>query len=245
MIVLDLWRASTRLWYVVLLGLLATGITAQHVVDRPVVYYSTVDVFFLAPTSTINPNSLTTRSGDLTQTAGVVETLVNGTEQRRKLASPDASLIGRGVVDGYSVTLPDYGGQWAPHFRRPVLQVEVAGPTHEDVRATQRELLQRIEDVLAGVQAANGADPVNWITAEPSVQEPAIRAMGGDRTRALAMVTVVGAFVTLGAVAGLDARRHRRAQARGRRRASRQRRKARSLSRRRADTTRRVLTTAT
>lgn len=210
MIINDLLRALLRRWYVVAIGIVCTGLACLHVLTHDGVYWSRVDVILLAPASNAYPNSLTTRSGDLIQTAGIVETLLNGTRQPEKLASTEATIIGRGIVDGSSVTLPDYGGQWAPNFNRPVLDVQVVASSPEEVRVRQQRILMEIDDILEDLQVKASVDPVNHITAQVAVPTPTIHYAAGDRKRALAMSIVLGSAVTLVAVILIEGRRQPR-----------------------------------
>lgn len=208
MIINDLVRALLRRWYVVIIGIACTGLVCLHVVTHDGVYWSRVDVILLAPASNAYPNSLTTRSGDLIQTAGIVETILNGTRQPRKMASTEATIIGQGVVDGFSVTLPDYGGQWAPNFNRPVLDVQVVASSPQEVRARQERIVGEIHSILEDLQAQASVDPVNRITAEVAVPTPTIHHAAGDRQRALLMSIVLGSAVTLVSVILLEGRKH-------------------------------------
>ncbi|TRW43569.1 hypothetical protein [Georgenia yuyongxinii] len=210
MVVAELLRAARRCWYVVLAGMMVTALGCLYIVTHEGVYYSRVNVILLAPSSATFPNSLTTTSADLIQTAGIVEAIVNGTAQQRKLAEAGATMVGRGFLDGSAVTLPDNGGQWAPHFNRQFLDVQVVGPSESVVRARQAELVTQIETALEEIQEAAGVAPVNRISTELDVETPTVRYMNGQPRRALAMTSILGGGMTLAAVLLVESRRRRR-----------------------------------
>ncbi|RPF26078.1 hypothetical protein [Georgenia muralis] len=200
MVIADLWRSVRRGWYVVVAGVVCTTLAGFYVLEHDGVYYSRVDVILMAPSSALYPNSLATTSGDLIQTAGIVETVLNGTDQPRKLAETSATLVGRGELRGSLVVLPDTGGQWAPNFNRQVLDVQVVGPTEESVRAEQARVLGRIDEILEEIQDETGVAAVNRITTEVAVDPPTVHHLTGEPRRALVMTALLGGGLTLGAV---------------------------------------------
>ncbi|MBN9375183.1 MAG: hypothetical protein J0I40_07305, partial [Cellulomonas sp.] len=121
----DVLQALVRRWYVVLpVALLALG-ASYGVKEKPGVYWSRAEVTFLAPSSTTNPNALTTQSTDLVVTASLVAKHINGNLTWNKLSDPAATILGEGVYDGWAVRVPDYGGQWTRYYARQVLDVQV------------------------------------------------------------------------------------------------------------------------
>lgn len=189
---MTIWEALlalVRRWYIVLAALLVALVGSYGAVKAPGVYWSRAEVTFLAPASQVNPNTLKVRSSDLIITAGVVAKLVNGNITWNKMADPAATIVGEGVRDGWSVRLPDYGGQWSRVYSRQVLDVQVAGPTEEAVRARQTELLNQIDAELAGLQTGVAESDRITTTVVPAV--PAIYYFHGSKLRALAMTWVL------------------------------------------------------
>lgn len=194
MAIWDVLQALWRRWYV-LAGALVLGVVASYfAVTAQGVYWSRAEVTFLAPTSAINPNALRTTSSDLIIAAGAVAKRVNGNATWNQMADPAATIVGQGVLDGWSVQLPNHGGQWSRVYPRQVLDVQVSGPTAEVVRERQQTLLDRIDAELAGLQ--EGVAPTDLITTKVVPARPPVYYMHGDKARALLMVWVlVGAGV--------------------------------------------------
>src|SRR6476619_1113941 len=129
-------RASARVrriprWVALtLLGLIvvgAAGVLAKEV-HKPGVYWSDVHVRFVAPSSLTKENSLQVAGQSLIMAAGAVGQMVDDTNGPRP-ASPDATLAGLGIRSGWSVTLPNSGGQYQNYFADPYLDVQVVAPT--------------------------------------------------------------------------------------------------------------------
>lgn len=196
----DLLGALARRWYLVLVGALCTSLAAAYAVTHEGVYFSRVEVVFLAPSSELYPNSLMTTTSDVVITAGVVANLINGTRPDPKMATPSATIVGRGVVDGQSVRLIDTGGQWAPEFSRQVLDVQVVGASVEDVRSRILGLVDEIVAVLTRLQEEAGVVESDIITTEAIAATPPVSYMPGARKRAVGMILLLGAVVTLAAV---------------------------------------------
>ncbi|SDU50353.1 hypothetical protein [Jiangella alkaliphila] len=206
----ELILTMIRRWPVVLAGVLCTGALAFVLVSDDRVYWSRTEVVFLAPTSQLYPNSLNAASEDLIITAGVVAKLVTGPDAIVKYASPDANLVGIGVLDGWSVKLPDTGGQWAPNFASQVLSVEVVAPDRETLVARQQELIARISQELDTLQREAGVHPVNDITVTVNPETSAVYEIGGSSIRTLAMTAILGGGATLSAIVLLEYRARRR-----------------------------------
>lgn len=207
----DVLQALVRRWYVVLpVALLALG-ASYGVKEKPGVYWSRAEVTFLAPSSTTNPNALTTQSTDLVVTASLVAKHINGNLTWNKLSDPAATILGEGVYDGWAVRVPDYGGQWTRYYARQVLDVQVSGPTEADVRERQTELLARIDTELADMQ--QGVAQVDRITATVVPNPPNVFYFPGSRTRALAMIWVLAVAAAVTAAVELERRRIRASRA--------------------------------
>lgn len=208
---MTLWetlRSLVRHWYIFLAAIVVAAVAGQAVLGAGGVYWSRVEVTFLVPTSADNPNSLRPTSSDLIMTAGVVAKMVNGSTVRNKMADPAATLVGEGVVDGWSVRLPDYGGQWSILYPRQVLDVQVSGPTREAVRDRHFALLARIDEALSTLQEA--VPPGDRIMTLAVPEEPSIRHVSGQPLRSLAMVCLLSVAAALTASSLVESRRRRR-----------------------------------
>ena len=206
----DLIRAALRRWPVLLAGAVATlGLVYTTTLDDGV-YWSRTQVVFLAPASKAYPNALRTTSEDLIITAGVVAKAVAGPDKVTKYASPDATLVGEGTRDGWSIRLPDTGGQWAPNFAEQVLYVEVVAATAEEVEARQDEIVAQIADELDRLQRDAGVVPVNAITVTVAPESLVVHQVGGSTVRAAGMAGLLGASATFVLIAVLETRARRR-----------------------------------
>ncbi|MFJ3403635.1 hypothetical protein [Promicromonospora sp. NPDC090134] len=206
----DLIRAALRRWPVLLAGAVATlGLVYTTTLDDGV-YWSRTQVVFLAPASKAYPNALRTTSEDLIITAGVVAKAVAGPDKVTKYASPDATLVGEGTRDGWSIRLPDTGGQWAPNFAEQVLYVEVVAATAEEVEARQDEIVAQIADELDRLQRDAGVVPVNAITVTVAPESLVVHQVGGSTVRAAGMAGLLGASATFALIAVLETRARRR-----------------------------------
>jgi hypothetical protein len=207
----DLIRAALRRWPVLLAGAVATlGLVYTTTLDDGV-YWSRTQVVFLAPTSQAYPNALRTKSEDLIITAGVVAKAVSGSDKVTKYASPDATLVGEGMRDGWSIRLPDTGGQWAPSFFEQVLYVEVVAATAEEVAARQEEIVAQIAAELDRLQRDAGVAPGNDITVTVAPESTVVHRVGGSRLRAAGMTGLLGAGATFAVIAVVETRARRRA----------------------------------
>ena len=209
MTVWDTVSAIRRRWYVLVLGILCTGLALLSLRFQEPVYYSRGTAYFLAPASEIYPNRLQTTSLDLVVTAGVVAKKINGTALTTKTASWQVTLVGRGIYDGTMIKLPDNGGQWSNSFDTQALDVQVAAPTPQEVRARQAVIFKRITDELKTIQDAARVPTVDRINIEVPAT-PIILQMTGERRRAQVMITALGGALTLLIIGMIERRsRHR------------------------------------
>lgn len=198
----DVVQAFRRHWSVVVVAVAVALLVSHAAVTAPGAYWSRAEVTFLAPTSTINPNALRTTSSDLVVTAAVVARRVNGNVTWNKMADPAATIVGQGNLDGWSVHVPDHGGQWSRVYPRQVLDVQVSGPTAEAVRQRQAALLARIDAELADLQ--EGVVDAERITTKVVPATPPVHHVTGSRIRALAMTWVLCGAGALAAVLLLE-----------------------------------------
>lgn len=210
---MTLWDTVTALgrrWYLVLIGIVCTLASLYLVGNQNPVFYSRASVYFLAPASDLYPNVLRTTSLDLVAAAGVVAKRINGTESMTKVASSEVTLVGRGILDGTSIALPDNGGQWSVNFNVQALDVQVTAPTAEEVRARQEQTFQRIDDELRLMQDEQDVPDVDRITTVVNPTVPLMFAMSGERRRSQLMTIVIGGGLTLLAVGLVELRATRR-----------------------------------
>jgi hypothetical protein len=202
----DYLRAIVRRWPVVLAGGVVTISLCGLVYIQDEVYWTRTEVVFLAPSSRLYPNSLQTTSEDLIITAGVVARRISGPAKVTKFGDPIVNLVGTGVRDGWSIRLPDTGGQWASNFSSQTLVIEVVGPDLETVRSRQEDLIAQVANVLDELQREKGVDPVTDITSMVMPETAIIYPVSGNRARALGMTGALGIGATFAVIVLLEHR---------------------------------------
>jgi hypothetical protein len=115
------------------------------------------------------------------------------------------------------VRLPNAGGQWADNFNRPVLDVQVVGPTRDAVKADLDALLAEIDAELARLQDDAGVAPAFRVTTQHAPTSPVIQYVGAQATRAMAGVAIVGLALTTLVAVGWDRLALKRSRLRARR----------------------------
>ena len=207
MTVLDLLGVMARRWYIVVLGLLVVVAVGWSLERTPGVYWARADVLFLADESNAGGNPLQNQTDSVIHFASVVQQSIGRDSVQLKLSSPNATLAGSGIREGYVARLSDSGGQWASSFNRAVIEVEVVDSSPDEVRRVLDEVLVRISDDTENVQREAGVDPAAFITVDTAEDDVSIGYMGstrGSRIRGLATVALVGGTLTLVAAAVFD-----------------------------------------
>jgi hypothetical protein len=204
--VVDLSAADDRRWrrqrrarrwaaLVVVLGLLITLAIAYRVARKPGVYWAQIDVVFLPPASSYNPNTLVSTSDGVISLAGVVGKMVDAHPVAARVVSPTVMLAHQGIRHGWSVTLPNDGGQWADNFDKPLLDVQAVGSTPAEVTGTVNRLVSRINLTLSGLQAK--VPQADRVTTELNPSQVQVFYDPGRRLRALVASLAVGVAVTV------------------------------------------------
>lgn len=206
----ELIKVLWRYWYLVVIGAVCTVAVGLSASSQDGVYFTRTTIAFRAPTSELHPNSFRTQSEDVIDTAGVVAKRVTGPGKVTKFSTPDVTIVGLGVLDGWSLRLPDTGGQWATNFSTQALVLDVVGPSPEIVRARQQDLIGRVQSELLALQDAADVKPSNHITAVPAPDTTVIYYVTGSRPRVLAMTAILGICVTVAIVLAVDRRRRSR-----------------------------------
>ena len=188
-----------------LIGALLTGAFSYQVARKPGVYLAQVDVLFVPPRSAARPNSLLSGSGGLASVAGAVGKMVDPDATAAHVVSAAVTLADQGVRHGYSVSLPNDGGQWANNFDRALLNVQAVGASFSEVHRTAQRLVADINADLASIQAAAGVAAVNRIHTSMNPSTIQVYYLTGSRARALAATLVLGFALT--AAAAILARR--------------------------------------
>ena len=160
-------------------------------------------MIFLPPASSLFPNTLLNNSGGVITLAGVVGKMVDPDAVAARVVSPTVRLVNQGIRHGWSVTLPNDGGQWANNFDKALLDVQAVGSTAAEVSGTVNRLISQINLTLSGLQAQ--VPQVDRVTTQLSPSQVQVFYDPGRRLRALAASLAVGLAVT--AVTALYLRR--------------------------------------
>ena len=202
----DVLLAGRRRWRVVVTGMFITCLAALYLGRLPGVYWSQVNVVFQQPLTPQTPNSLQFQSESLIDLAGLVGRRAAGPGTGSGPVSDSVTLVGLGVTDGYSVSLPNSGGQWAYNFDKPVLDVQAVGPTAADVSSKLQRAVGQIQTELAAEQQRFGVSPANTVKTRLNPQDPAVHYDKGSRSRTLLATLLLGLGATGTAVIFLDRR---------------------------------------
>jgi hypothetical protein len=192
-----LLASALRRWPVLLVGILVTLASCLHVMKLPGVYWASTKVYFLAPASVPQPNQLAPDNSATIPFAGLIQTQINDGSPKRGATSPDVRLVDQGVYDGWSVLLPDTGGQWASNFSEPALIVEATGPTPQVVTTRMAELLERISQLVKQDQDSASVPPLVRVTLNTSPATVDVQYSNGHRSRAVGIMVLLGVLLSV------------------------------------------------
>jgi hypothetical protein len=195
----DLFGAVRRRWLVLAVGVLLTAVACLFAWRQPGVYWASSKVYFLVPITTHQPNQLAPDSGKATAFAGIIQTEINGPVALRQATSPDVTLVDEGIYDGWSVQLPDTGGQWAHNFPESCLLVQASGPTPQVVRDRMYSLIDQITTLVAQHEDAAGVPAESRVEFTMSPTVVTVQYSTGHRSRAVPVIALVGLLVSLAA----------------------------------------------
>ena len=200
MSVWTLAAAVRRRWWVLLLGGLGTmGLLWQVRTVSPV-YSSEIRVVFV---SDLAYADLRRPQPGLITVAALVNQHVSE-RTRARTASDSVSLVGEGIREGFSVSLPNSGGQWVQIYERPELRVQAVGSSPGDV-ATQLDMAMReIREALLAVQAPFDIADRDLVQVRTAATSPVVFEGRGSRTRSAAAALLLGGLLTCAAVIGCD-----------------------------------------
>jgi hypothetical protein len=209
-------RVCLRRWYVVALGLALTLGAVYVAHSRPGVYFTQVQLVLVAPPQTYYPNTIAAQPYGLSPMASLLVTDWNGTYKPLLTSSADTTLYGEGVREGTQVRLPNQGSQFRPLFTAPYVDVQVVGPSEEQVTAEAGRVLDQLRLMLQRRQDFAGVPERQRIGTLISPEDVDASYVSGSSTRASAATFLLGlvgtALLTSGtdrALARLRARRRR------------------------------------
>ena len=204
MTVEDLFSSVLGRWPVMLAGVLLTLVVCVVTWRAPGVYWASTKVHLLVPATAQQPNQLAPDNSAAIPLAGLIQTEINRGNPPREATSPDVTLVDEGIYDGWSVLLPDTGGQWATNFEGSSLIVQASGPSAEVVQSRMYGLIAQITRLVAAREDAAhvpGAARVDFIMSPPVV---AVQYSNGHRSRAVAIIMLLGVGLSLAACTFAD-----------------------------------------
>jgi hypothetical protein len=136
--------------FVILLGIVDSVVLGYHLAKKPGVFWARVQVAMVSP-QLDKSNGLQYISPAMIVMAGVVAKTIDP-DPHPRLATAEATLVGEGIRDGYSVTVPNTGGQWANQFVSPYLDVQAVAASPDQVTATTNRLIAEINRDLQALQ---------------------------------------------------------------------------------------------
>jgi hypothetical protein len=209
----DLVAVLRRQWLVVACGLLLSLLALGYVSRVPGVYWTQVNVIFLLPQNSETPNSLQFQTESLVTLAGIEAKAVGENGAGAAPTSDGVTLVGEGIYDGYSMLLPNAGGQWAINFDKPLLDVQVSGSTAQEVQTHLDRVVVQIQRDLSTRQQAAGVAAQNVVTTRLSPPVTPVYYNNGSHLRAMVATLLLAAGLTATAAVVVDRRRSRASRA--------------------------------
>lgn len=186
---------------VIIVGILDSLLIGYQEAKRPGVFWTREQVGMIYP-QLDQSNGMQYISPSMIVMAGVIEKMIEP-DPHPRLATAEATLVGTGVRDGFSVTLPNTGGQWANQFVSPYLDVQVVAPTLAAAQQRTDQLVAEIKRDLQTLQDESAVPAKYRVTAALSPPAPVpIYYQKGSAKRALLAALALGLAITFTA-AGL------------------------------------------
>ena len=205
----ELIGALRRWWGALVIGALVSVLLVSLARFQEPVYSAELNVSFVADDAY---SDLRQPDPSLIIVAGLIAVQVN--EHDSPPTSTDAvGLVGEGVRHGWSVTLPNSGGQWSRRNDKSQLRVQAVGRTEAEVRSLLDVATRRIDGALASLQGPHHIQRAEQIRAETLALAPIVHVNAGSSPRARAAAILLGVFVSVALALTLDrlwARRLRR-----------------------------------
>jgi hypothetical protein len=175
----------------------------------PGTYYAGVRVVFYEPSQSPRSVPFLNTSVNAINMASAVRLAVVGRQSDAKPTFDSVTLLDTGVKNGYSVTLPNRGGQWAYNFDQPILDVEVTGPTPAAVRSRISTLIAQIQAETIYLQKHAGSATSRMIQTTVTPSSLSIYRGEGSHVRSAAAILVLGVGTVTAAAVTAEGRSRR------------------------------------
>ena len=204
----DLRDSVRRCWPVLLVLIALAATVAWQVYERPGAYWASTKVVLTAPGEA--GDDFVSGTNRAVLLAGVIDASINEGRSLDRLTSPDVSIIDQQIYDGWVVSQPNYGGQWADDYREATLLVQASGPTERDVESRLSVLVGEIRTTLIGLQDEVGAPEAARVVATVTPADTQTYYAVGRNKIAAVGVAAIGCVIALGVTHALDRVRQRR-----------------------------------
>ena len=207
---LDVLIVLARRWFLVLPAFALVLLFSWRFAHPEPVYWAQTEVTFMLPQSDRNPNAYAGQTESLIAAAGLVAADLSPGSAGAETSSTEVALVGQGVRHGYSVKLPNSGGQWAYNFDRAALVVQVVGTSENEARALLASVLNRIDHSLSSREVAAEVRPEFRIRYRAVPSSPQVALEAGHPSQAFVVSVLLGAGCMAGLTLALDNRLGRR-----------------------------------
>ena len=165
-------RVLNRRWYIVAAVILCMFPVFYYASASTGVYYSRTQLLFLPPPNKVGGNALQSEAVTTVMYAAILERRFNGNDGAQPLKTTDAPLYATGLRTGYSVFLPNSGGQWRMSFKDPEIVIEVVAEDKDSVIREMNRIAGQLQREASDQQESIGVFPEAFITTELSPQQP-------------------------------------------------------------------------
>lgn len=203
----ELLRIVSRRWYVLVAGMILTICCSSSLVAVERTYWVEIQLVFIQPGGASVSKVSDHIVPSLINFAGIVQRRVTETGSPAELPSSGATLYGSGIREGYSITLPNSGTQWAASYTRPILVVQAVGHSPAAARETLDHVITEVDGAAGELQDAQGVPPESHVFIDRSPAVPAVIDVGGTgigRIKGLAALAGVGLALTASVAIGFD-----------------------------------------
>lgn len=179
-----------------------TATVAWQVYERPGVYWASTKVVLTAPGEA--GDDFVSGTNRAVELAGVVDASINEGRSLDRLTSPDVSIIDQQIYDGWVVSQPNHGGQWADDYREATLLVQASGPTEQVVEDRLSLLVEDIRTTLVQLQDQVGAAESARVIATVTPAETPVAFANGRTKMATLGAAAIGCVLAVGVTRGVD-----------------------------------------
>lgn len=204
----DVLLCIARRWYVLVLGVLLTWAGCTAAAPGQHVYSARASVVFLWPGSgPVSPTDDTAVPALVNFAALVRLAMPAVTGGSSDGGAFGGSLVGAEVRQGYTVVLPNSGGQWSQSYSQPVLAIEAVDATPESAERQLTSIMRQIDRTTSELQTRLNVPVPERVTTTAGSANIDVVDGGvnpGTRLRGVAALVGLGSFLTIVAAVVAD-----------------------------------------